>query len=76
MARYRALMETAAPAIGVDVVPSMTVPLTANVVGVVGGGDGEVAATLLPPPHAMAIRMNTDAHHRFSIVAMPMTSAP
>ena len=39
-------------------------------------GDGEVAATLLPPPHAMATRMNTDAHHRFSIGAMPMTSAP
>jgi hypothetical protein len=72
VALYLALMETAAPAIGVDVVPSMTVPLTANVVGVVGVGDGDVAVPLLPPPHAMAATRETDAHHRFSLLPITM----
>ena len=74
MARYRAFSETAAPAIGVDVALSMTVPLKENAVGVVGVGDGDVAVPVLPPPHAMAATRNTSAHHRFNMVAVPLDS--
>jgi hypothetical protein len=59
-------METAAPAIGVDVVLSTTLPLRENVVGVVGGSDGDVAAPVLPAPHAMAATRNTDVDLRRS----------
>jgi hypothetical protein len=62
-------METVAPGIPVDVVLSVTCPLSVNVV-VVGGGvvlvEGEVGV-LFPPPQAVVTASKTDAHTRLSI---------
>jgi hypothetical protein len=58
-------MATVAPDIALNVVASVTCPVSANTAGAgAGAADGDV---VVAPPHAVKAHDNATAHNRFSI---------